>query len=169
MRISKGKIKFSRKDLWNLDSTLSEVIVQALEQFKTTKKHSIPPHLYRDFDGNEICNAHEIEMTDEQFEQEWLKLLNIMQEGFKPIKPFYEIEVVDFHWDSLFNPEKFSPEQLAPNEEGLYEWHRKLKDGKTQEEYDAYLERADNWYKLSHSVRENGRKYFIAYFDNLWD
>ena len=169
MRLSKGKLKFGRKDLWNLDSILAKIIVDALEQFKSVNKHSIPPHLYIDLKGESICDPHSIEMTSEQFENEWTGLLKTMQDGFMPTIPYRIVEPNNFHWDSLSNPEMFTEKTSEWNGVQVTEWQRKLKDGFTDEDYEAYLERQDMWDKAQFQRQAIGRRYFIAYFDNLWD
>ena len=169
MRLSKGQLKLGRKDLWNLDQTLSDIIYNALEQFKGVKKHSIPPHLYIDLKGDSICDPHSIEMTSKQFENEWVGLLKTMQDGFLPIVPYCKVEPNNFHWDSLNNPEMFAEKTYEWNGRQVVEWQRKLKDRFTDADYEAYVERQEMWGKTQFQRQAIGRRYFIAYFDNLWD
>ena len=74
-------------------------------------------------------------------------------------------------WCSLFNPEKFDgddPESIR-NGVKMHEVRWKLKDGVTQEEYDKCQELINEWFVEQAYKREQGRKYFIAYFGSLWD
>ena len=169
MRLSKGQLKLGRKDLWNLDQTLADIIYNALEQFKSVKKHSIPPHLYIDLKGDSICDPHSIEMTSEQFENGWVGLLKTMQDGFLPIVPYCKVEPNNFHWDSLNNPEMFAEKTYEWNGVRTTEWQRKLKDGYSDADYDAYLSRQKLHDDAEKERKDVGRQYFIAYFDNLWD
>lgn len=45
MHIQKGKLRFNKREVWNLDKYLAKVIVQGLEQFKELRKNTVPPHI----------------------------------------------------------------------------------------------------------------------------
>ena len=172
MRIQKGKIRFNKSEVWNLDKHLSKVIVQGLEQFKTLNKHTIPPHLYMDLHGRETIKVEDLKYTDDEYNAEWLWLLNTMQDGFKPSDDYHkDLQCSDMTWCSLFNPEKFDGDDPESVHNGvkMHEVRWKLKDGVTQEEYDRCQELRSAWFTEHSYKREQGRKYFIAYFDSLWD
>ena len=38
MRVQKGKIHFTKKDTWNLDHVLSDIILAGLQKFKETNE-----------------------------------------------------------------------------------------------------------------------------------
>lgn len=172
MRIQKGRLRFNKRELWNVDDTLSKIIVSALEQFKSIPKHTIPPHLYTDIHGKETNKVEDLKYTDDEYNAEWLWLLNTMQDGFKPSDDYHkDLQCSDMTWCSLFNPEKFDgddPESIR-NGVKMHEVRWKLKDGVTQEEYDKCQELRNEWLVEQAYKREQGRKYFIAYFDSLWD
>lgn len=169
MRLSRGQLKLCRKDLWNLDGTLSKIIYDALEQFKGVKKHSIPPHLYINLNGDSVCDPHSIEMTSEQFDNEWVELLKTMQDGFLETIPYHKIEPNDFHWNSLNNPEMFTEKTYEWNGMTVVEWQRKLKDEYSTTDYDQYLVRKKLHDDTQQEKKRIGREWFVAYFDNLWD
>ena len=50
MRIQKGKIRFSRKEVWNIGHVLQEIIVIGLKQFKESKRLGIPMEVYSEFE-----------------------------------------------------------------------------------------------------------------------
>lgn len=172
MHISKGKLKLSRKELWNVDNTLSKIIVDALEQFKSVPKHTIPPHLYTDIHGRETSKVEDLKYTDDEYNAEWLWLLNTMQDGFKSSDDCPdELRCSEMRWCSLMNPEKFDGDDPVIIRNGVkhYEIRWRLKDGVTQEEYDNCHEQLLDWRTKQLYKKEQGRKYFMAYFDSLWD
>ncbi len=42
MFIQKGKIRFSQKEVWDLDTNLAKIIQAGLVQFKQSKRHGTP-------------------------------------------------------------------------------------------------------------------------------
>ena len=42
MFIQKGKIRFSQREVWDLDTHLAKIIYTGLVQFKQTKRYGIP-------------------------------------------------------------------------------------------------------------------------------
>ena len=172
MRIQKGKIRFNKSEVWNLDKHLSKVIVQGLEQFKTLNKHTIPPHLYMDLHGRTIKKVEDLDFTDDEYDTEWLWLLNTMQDGFKPSDECpKDLQCSEMRWCSLMNPEKFDGDDpvIIRNGAKQYEIRWKLKDGVTQEDCDNCQEKLLAWRTKQLYKKEQGRKYFMAHFDSLWD
>lgn len=170
MRIQKGKIRFNKRELWNLDKYLSKVIVQGLEQFKTLNKHTIPPHLEVSFkaeDGKTIYYDYSSEYCEEQ----WNELLDKMIFAFTEHPTYFDIEPYNFYYDDLTHPEKFPPVvwEDHPVFGKVTQWRQILKEGVTQEDVDSWWERSRAYdAEVRHKVDE-GRELFIKYFDNLWD
>lgn len=170
MRIQKGKIRFNKSEVWNLDKHLAKVIVQGLEQFKTLNKHTIPPHLEVSFkaqDGKTIYHDY----SSEYCEQQWQELLDKMIFSFTEHPTYFDIEPYNFHYDDLSHPEKFpEPEwEDHPVFGKVTRWRQVLKEGVTQEEVDAWWERSRAYdAEIKRKVNE-GRDLFIKYFDHLWD
>ena len=135
MRIQKGKIRFNKSEVWNLDKHLSKVIVQGLEQFKTLKKHTIPPHLVTEDINPETGREVYWDYSSEYCEQQWQELLDKMIFAFTEHPTYFDIEPYDFYYDDLTHPEKF-PEQVLEDHPvfgKITEWRHVLKAGVTQE------------------------------------
>lgn len=170
MRIQKGKLRFNKSEVWNLDKHLAKVIVQGLEQFKTLNKHTVPPNLEISFkaeDGKTIYWDYSSEYCEEQ----WQELLDKMIFAFTEHPTYFDIEPYDFHYDDLSHPDKFSEPEWKdhPIYGKVTRWRRVLKEGVTQEEVDAWWERSRAYNtEIKHKVDE-GRELFIKYFDSLWD
>ena len=49
MRIQKGKVHFTKKDIWNLDHVLAEVILAGLQKFKETNRNGYPSSVLSDY------------------------------------------------------------------------------------------------------------------------
>jgi len=169
MRLSKGKFVPSRKELWCLNDTLSMVIVDSLRKFKEIDKHSVPPHLYRNFNG-EIINKN-IDFSSDFCDEQWEWLLDKMIFGFEKHKEYSDIVPFDFYWDDLSNPEKFPPKvwEYHPIYGKVTEWRRVLKPQYTQKDVDVWLEEHKKYTENLRNEIEDSRKYFISYFDYLGD
>lgn len=172
MHIQKGKLRLSKRELWNADKALSQVIVGVLEQFKGESTNTIPPHLYKPLHGsNDTCkDVHSLKLTDDEYEAEWLWLLNKMQDGFREYPDYFDIEPRNFHWDDLSNPEMFDGDGWEDHPEfgKVKEWRRKLKPQYTQEDVDAWWVRYKAYNEGVAKQIKEGREYFISYFDSLW-
>ena len=176
MRVTKGKLKFSQRELWNLDAHLSTIIIGALEQFKSYPKHSVPPHLYRDANGDIQSNngsVHYLESdkySDQHCDEQWVWLLDKMQDGFRVFPSYFDIEPYNFYWDDLNSPEKFDEESWVEFE-GVKckEWQQKLKPEYTQEDVYAWWERSRKYdAEIKQKVKE-GRELFLIHYNSLWD
>lgn len=172
MRIQKGKIRFSKRDVWNMDNTLSKIILTALEQFKEMDKNSVPPHLYKDVN----TDVHNIsfDYSEEYCDEQWCWLLERMMDGFKEYPDFYETsQYKDLYWNSMVDKEHFTEEELAAEyiePYGLcYTMHRKLKDGYTEDDVEQQRILEKEYYKQIEKQKKEGRELFIKYFDRLWD
>lgn len=172
MHIQKGKLRLSKRDLWNADKTLSRLIVGVLEQFKGESTNTIPPHLYKPLHNSseQWKDAHSLGLTDEEYEAEWMWLLNKMQDGFREYPDYFDIEPCNFYWDDLSNPEMFG--EVVWEDDSIYgkitEWRKKLKPEYTQEDVDAWWKRYRAYNECVKKQTKEGREYFISYFDSLW-
>lgn len=177
MRVTKGKLKFSKRELWNLDTHLSTIIVGALEQFKSYPKHSVPPHLYRDPSGGiqgVSSDTHSLgnpNYPEEYCDEQWVLLLDKMQDGFRVFPTYFDIEPYNFCWDDLSNPERFS-EQVWEEDEvygKVTTWRKTLKPEYTQGDVDAWWERSRKYEaEVKQKVKE-GRELFLIHYSSLWD
>lgn len=71
MHIQKGKLRFNKRELWNLDKYLAKVIVQGLEQFKSIHKNTIPPHLVNEDINPETGRKLYWDYSSEYCEEQW--------------------------------------------------------------------------------------------------
>lgn len=170
MRIQKGKVRFNKSEVWDLDKHLSKVIVQGIGQFKELRKHTVPPTLEVSFkaqDGKTIYYDY----SEEYCEEQWQELIDKMIFAFTEHPTYFDIEPYDFHYDDLTHPEKFPP--VVWEDHPVYgkttEWRQILKEGVTQEEVDAWWERSRAYDAEIKRKVDEGRELFIKYFDNLWD
>lgn len=177
MRVTKGKLKFSQRELWSLDTHLSTIIVGALEQFKSYPKHSVPPHLYRDANGDiQSTNGsvHSLESdkySSEYCDEQWLWLLDKMQDGFRVFPSYFDIEPYNFYWDDLSNPEMFSEQvwEEHPIHGKVTTWRKTLKSEYTQMDVDDWWERSRKYdAEIKQKVKE-GRELFLIHYNSLWD
>jgi len=171
MRIQKGKIRFNKREVWNLDKHLAKVIVQGLEQFKTLNKHTIPPHLVTEDINPETGREIYWDYSNEYCEEKWQELLDKMIFAFTEHPTYFDIEPYDFHYDDLSHPEKFSEPEWKdhPIYGKVTRWRRVLKEGVTQDEVDAWWERSRAYNTEIKRKVDEGRELFIKYFDSLWD
>lgn len=75
MRMKGKQVIFDTKDMWELDNTLSRVLIPAIEKFLETERHGVKYSILCDIYGprNEYTEE-ELEYTDKVFEER-LKLL----------------------------------------------------------------------------------------------
>lgn len=171
MHIQKGKPRFNKREVWNLDKHLAKVIVQGLEQFKGIRKNTIPPHLVTQEINPETGRETCFDYSGEYCEEQWNELLDKMIFAFTEHHTYFDIEPYNFHYNDLTHPEKFP--LVVWGDHPVYgkvtEWRQILKEGVTQEEVDAWWERSRAYdAEIKRKVSE-GRELFIKYFDNLWD
>lgn len=182
MRIQKGKPRFSKRELWNLDTTLATIIHQALVQFKESPRNGYPVdainQYFLDIEGlteaqvterfKQNPNDYDSEKVSEYFEN----ILNKMIFAFsKEAKIDYQDIEECPTVCSLSNPELFEKEIHTTDEKGnrYSSVMFKPKEGYTQEDVDAYWVRNTNYHKDLNSKTEEGLSLFSKYFYNLWD
>lgn len=171
MHIQKGKIRFNKRELWNLDKHLAKVIVQGLQQFKSVHKNTVPPHLVTEDINPETGRKFYWDYSSEYCDEQWQELLDKMIFAFTEHPTYFDIEPYDFYYDDLTHPEKF-PEQVweeHPVYGKITEWRQVLKEGVTQEDVDAWWERSRAYDAEIKRKVDEGRELFIKHFDNLWD
>lgn len=180
MRIQKGKVRFSGRELWNLDNTLAPIIHTGLVQFKESKRHGYPMQAVYDY-------LQEVKgMTEEQVKSMFNE--NPDDYSFKEVEEFFEVildrmifafseEAKQDYSDieecpticSMTNPEEFGEENLGPDEKGNVYTFFKPKKGYTQEDVNAYWVRhKEHVEKLEEKIKE-GMRLFGVYFYSLWD
>ena len=171
MHIQKGKLRFNKRELWNLDKHLAKVIVQGLQQFKGIHKNTVPPHLVTDEINPQTGREVFWDYSSEYCEEQWDVLLDKMIFAFKEHPTYFDVEPYDFYYDDLSHPEKFpEPEWEDHPEFGkVTQWRQILKEGVTQEDVDAWWERSRSYdAEIAAKVKE-GRELFIKHFNSLWD
>ena len=171
MHIQKGKLRFNRSEVWNLDKHLAKVIVQGLEQFKEMGKNTIPPHLVTNEINKETGREVYWDYSSEYCEEQWNELLDKMIFAFTEHPTYFDVEPYNFYYDDLTHPEMFtSPEwEDHPVFGKVTEWRQILKEGYTQEQVDAWWERSRAYDAEINAKVKEGRELFIKYFNSLWD
>lgn len=180
MRIQKGKVRFSKRELWNLDETLKPILRTALTQFRDAKKMGVSTLIYEDY----IADERDITIDEAA---KWIDEHRDMYGGIEGFEGRLEEMVEYFHnvilEDMIFafsdHPDYMDIEEQpfdisfgrTEDEDGnVYSnLHTKMKDGVTQEDYDSYREREREYDKKVHDRCERGRFLFARYFHALWD
>lgn len=160
MRFKKGKLVIEKRDLWDLDYTLSQVIYASLVAFKQTD-YVIPQQFIKSLNtanvkhiGALITHTYTKE-EDDYFNNEYSKVLDKMIYAFRPQEdytdlPVFQVYNFDANW---FEDGKFQAV---------------LKDGVTTEQYSKYVNDSQQWEKDDFERRLEGRLLFATYFTGLW-
>ena len=77
MFIQKGKIRFSKKEIWDLDTHLAKIIYTGLVQFKQSKRYGTPSPFLA-----ESTVEHPLGTTTEETKQAWEDTLDQMIYAF---------------------------------------------------------------------------------------
>ena len=163
MYIKKGKLVFHEKDLWNLDIVLSKIIVQALTQFKHSKRHGYPSQAIKDcyFESvseKELSNMMMNSSYDESLViTYWEKCIDDMIFAFTEHKDYYEIE------------EPLTESKTYRSTNNLTQMTFVPKDGYTQKDIDEYNIREKEYNDAIKKRTLEGRNLFMKYYDSLWD
>lgn len=181
MRIQKGHPRFSKRELWNLDSTLAPIIHQALVQFKDSHRHGFPMYAVTDY-LKEVKGLTEEQITEmfkanpngnydrEEVAEFFETILDKMIFAFsKEAKKEYEDIEECPTLCSFTDPQAFEDEDLEPDEKGLSRIFFKPKKGYTKEDVDAYWVRHKEFNKVLENKIDEGLKLFSRYFYSLWD
>ncbi|WP_256731659.1 hypothetical protein [Acinetobacter sp. SwsAc4] len=82
----KGKIRFSQREVWDLDTHLAKIIYTDLVQFKQTKRYGIPSPFLA-----ESTELHPLGTATEETKQAWEDTLDQMIYAFSPQREYDEI------------------------------------------------------------------------------
>ena len=160
MFIQKGRIRFSQKEVWDLDSHLAKIIYTGLVKFKQSKRQGTPsPFL------TESTVKHPLGTATEETRQVWEETLDQMIYAFSPQQEYDEIEqsIYDLKMiedtDRLISSDGSIPIKMLAIPKASF----------TQQDIEAYKERKCRWEQLDIQKRQHGRELFVKYFNCLWD
>lgn len=165
MRVSKGKYIFSDRDVWNLDNTLSKIIVAGLIKYKNSKRHGYPSEAIYDYHLNEKYTESEINAMivsgSKSYDEDavchyWESCIDKMIFSFQEHPEYYELEQPitepDVRTVSRYRLISFIPKQ-----------------GYSQADVDEYNKRESEYDKDIEERKKEGRSLFLKYYDSLWD
>lgn len=180
MRIQKGKIRFSKRDLWNLDETLKPILHTALTQFDAVEKWGVSTKVYEDLiatdKGITVDEAKEYikEHRDQQGDVEGYTN-QMLSDYFKNVIMKDMIFAFADHPD--YTDIEKRPYEITMNMDGEvrpdgnkrtfieYVWDK----GITQDDVNAYAQREKAYDEMVQERSERGRYLFAKYFESLWD
>lgn len=182
MRIQKGHPHFSKRELWNLDTTLAPIIHQALVQFKQSNRSGFPMlatnQYLKDIEGlteeqiTERLNKNPNDFDSNLVNNFYEKIIDKMIFSFsKEAKSDYN-DIEECPTDcSLSNPELFEEEIHTTDEKGnrYSSVMFKPKQGYTQEDVNAYWVRHKEYHENLENKVQEGLELFAKYFYSLWD
>lgn len=180
MRIQKGKVRFSKRDLWNLDETLKPILRTALTQFRDAKKMGVSTLIYEDYIADErgITIDEAAKWIDEHRDM-YGKIEGFEGRLEEMVEYFHNVILEDMIFAFSDHPDYMDIEEQpfdisferTDDEDGNVRsnLHTKMKDGVTQEDYESYREREREYDKKVHDRCERGRFLFARYFHALWD
>lgn len=180
MRIQKGKVRFSKRDLWNLDETLKPILRTALTQFRDAKKMGVSTLIYEDYIADErgITIDEAAKWIDEHRDM-YGKIEGFEGRLEEMVEYFHNVILEDMIYAFSDHPDYMDIEEQpfdisferTEDEDGNVRsnLHTKMKDGVTQEDYNSYREREREYDKKVHDRCERGRFLFARYFHALWD
>lgn len=156
--LKKGKLRFSQKELWNLDIHLAKIIHTGLCQFKASTRHTVPA------DFVEKTAEYPYGTVTGQSIQAWEATLDQIIYAFTEQQDYAEIEpcIYDLAMQDINNPD---PKSDLVRKQLL----QIPKVGFTQQDIQAYEARRASWQQQEQQKRLQGRILFAQYFDDLWD
>lgn len=156
----KGKIRFSQREIWDLDTYLAQIIYTALVQFKQSKRHGTPsPFL------TESTAEHPLGRATEVAKQAWEDSLDQMIYAFSPQREYGEIEPSVYDLKIIEDTEQ----QISSDGSIPIKMLTIPQAGFTQQVIETYKERSNQWEKADILRRQQGRELFAKYFHNLWE
>lgn len=180
MRIQKGKVRFSKRELWNLDETLKPIIHTALTQFSQEKKYGVSMLAYED------CISSDKGITIDEAKA-WIKE---NQSNSGEVDGYTTEMIFDYFNNVIIQDMIFAfanhpdyddiekpPYKISMNMDGEvredgtvksfieYEWDR----GITQEDVNAYGKRERQYDEMVADRCVRGRHLFARFFNSLWD
>lgn len=143
MRKSKGKWIASYRDIWDLDNTLSPIILAGLVKFKETIVNS-------EYSGVPSSFVRGEDITDEEV-KEWHNVIDSMTYAFdKNNIP----DILDFKF-------KIEMERVETKDNGSTQIFLKCDNEEEKERYYQAL-------KEHHNKCTEGRMLFAKYYESLW-
>lgn len=185
MRIQKGKVRFAKNELYNLDETLSPIIRTALTQFRDSKRHGFPMLVYEDYIAADkgitieeakqyIINAFEQSRNGTIEEYKCADMFQYFTDvilekiifAFSKHPEYQDVEPMpyDIRFELL---ESTFIEGFDDCKESVL--HCIPKDGYTEDDITLYDERKKAYDEKLKKDIEYGRQLFIRYYDALWD
>lgn len=160
MFIQKGKLRFSQKEVWDLDTHLAKIIHAGLVQFKQSKRQGIPSAFLV-----ESTAEHPLGTATEQTAQAWEEALNQMIHAFSPQQDYEAIESSIYDLKMIEDVDRQrSSDDCIPMRMLTFP-----KAGFNEQDIEAYRERKQQWEQIDHWKRQQGRELFAQYFHHLWD
>ncbi|MDR6106247.1 hypothetical protein [Acinetobacter baylyi] len=160
MFIQKGKIRFSQKEVWNLDTHLAKIIYTGLVQFKQSKRHGTPsPFL------TESTAEHPLGTITIETKQAWEDTLDQMIYAFSPQQEYDEIEPSIYDLKMIEDRDR----QHTSDDSIPVKILTLPYVGFTEQDIEAYQERKKQWKQADIEKRQQGRELFTQYFHCLWD
>lgn len=170
----KVEVHIDKWDTWNMDHTLSHIVLPMLKQLKKTKhgapnvdKEDVPRHLWPE--EQDVLRYKEVGETDDNFFKRWDWVMDEMIFAFETkVGELSEWEEQFYESSELptFESVGIGPAQLRlfPDEDGAtedYEWYEMKCSGNFKSDWDGrkkYQERISNGFRL-----------FGKYYESLWD
>lgn len=160
MHRHKGKIRFSRHEVWNLDLYLAEIIYTGLIQFKQAKRHGVPSHFLAEATHEQLLGI----VTPESI-QCWEDALDQMIYAFSPLQDYEDIETCNYTLKMMAQTDRIDPSANTISARMLKIPH----EGVNEKDMEAYEARKLAWEQRDTEKRLQGRELFAQYFNYLWD
>lgn len=156
MILKDGQLQMEDNDFYNLDETLSEIIINSLKEFKE-RCNSFPSEFAKP--TKEFPNGT---IPTEEAHAAWLSTIDEMIFGFS----FDDDENIERTVNGIECPYDYSsPDWVDENRV----FKPVIKPGFTEEDCQAYIE-ARNISDADHENRKfKGRTLFAKYFNHLWE
>ena len=179
MHIKRGKLQFSRLDIWNLCDHLAEINRTALIQFKESKRSGYPQLVIEEYLERKGFTREQIlekSRTGDYDESEvialWESNIDKMILAFSEHKDFYDIEE-PITYNSLCHPDKFDESEGVvrelPDGSRTYRLLTKPKEGYSEGDVHLYNQRTVNYDNEIRRLKDEGLRLFAKYFYTLWD
>lgn len=180
MRIQKGKPRFSKRELWNLDETLKPILHTALVQFRDSNRHGFPTMVYADYIAVE--RGITIEAADLWIKENMNSCGDLEGYDLNKMVKFFDTSILADMIFAFSNHPDYDEIEDAPfkismnvdderdengNRRSFIE--TKLNDGVSNDDYFAYIERQKAYDEGVAARCERGRHLFARYFEALWD
>ena len=154
----------NKHDVWNLDSTLTPIILKSLKEFKKQNTHGAPNVEDIDVPDNLKSTQHTKE-NDYDTDPDWFKRWNYVIEQM--IWSYQELN--DDVWETQYHtgvmdrihvPLDINHNECSEEDAKMYRWDKGPND---TSHFDA------EGYKKHQEKIQNGLNLFGKYYNNLWD